>query len=138
MCFAPLILIGYLFTMHPNDAHVTSVSNPLVEIQTCERGLGLDAKLTRSGMSALSLQYGVVAVDSGSWSWVLTPKVGGAVLPSHVSELTSTVNFSLGFQSAIGYDSSRFALEYWHQSNAGLGTTNAGLDLVAVLGGWVF
>lgn len=138
MCFAPLLLAGYLFTLHPNDAHVTSVSNPLIEMQTCDRGLGLDAKLTRSGMSALEAQWGFVALESGQWSWLITPKAGGAYLPEHVKELQSQVNFSLSFESLIAYGQSRLAVEYWHQSNAQLGKSNAGLDMIALMGGWVF
>jgi hypothetical protein len=137
LCFAPVILAGYLFTLHPNHSHVTSLNDPLLEAQTCERGPGLDAKVTASGMGSLQAQYGLAHTD-GDWTFILTPKAGGAILPSHVRELTSPVNFSLGLQTTIGYQHARVALEYWHQSNASLGHRNAGLDMVAVMGGWAF
>ena len=137
-CFAPVILAGYLFTLHPNPSHVTSVNDPLLEVQTCQTGPGLDAKATASGMGSLQGQYGVEILDRGPWSWIVTPKAGGAILPQHVQELTSTVNFSLGLQNTIRYDRGSVALEYWHQSNAHLGATNAGLDMIAIMGGWLF
>lgn len=138
MCLTPLILLGYLLTLHPNMAHTTSMNDPLIEVQTCERGPGLDAKVTASGMGSLQAQYGLSAFEHGPWSVIFTPKAGGAVLPTHVRELTSTVNFSLGVQATVGYDHARIALEYWHQSNANLGARNIGLDMVAVMGGWSF
>lgn len=139
MCFAPVVLAGYLFTLHPNvHNRITSIEEPLVEVQTCDRGVGLDLKATQSGIGSLQAQYGIVTVQSGPWSLIVTPKLGGAILPYHVRELTSTVNFSLGLQTTVGYDRARVALEWWHQSNAFLGGCNAGLDFLALMGGWAF
>jgi hypothetical protein len=136
-CMAPLILAGYLLTLHPNASHVTSFDEPMLEAQTCESGAGLDAKITASGLSSLQAQYGF-AFTGEQWRLILTPKAGGALLPHHVPELTSPLNFSLGFQTTLGYEQGRLSLEYWHQSNAHLGSSNAGLDLIALMGGWSF
>lgn len=138
MCFAPIVLIGYLFTLHPNLAHTSSVNDAVIEAQTCPQGPGLDAKVTPSGMGAVSAQYGFRFVESNDWSLTFTPKAGGAILPRPIPELTSTLNFSLGAQLLVGYRAGHLGVEYWHQSNAGLGERNAGLDLIAVMGGFAF
>jgi hypothetical protein len=137
MCLAPIILLGYLFMLQPNASHVSDLSGAVLQGQTCESGPGLDAKVTTSGMQAVAAQYGF-AYTHEQWGFVLTPKAGVAFLPRHVPELTSTVNFSLGLQGTIRYDRVNVSAEYWHQSNAGLGSTNAGLDMLAVMGGWTF
>lgn len=136
-CFTPLLLAGYLFMLPLGAAHTTDLSSGVVQGQTCEHGPGLEAKVTTSGMVGLHAQYGF-SYATDEWVFVFTPKAGGAVLPYHVPELTSTVNFSLGLQTMVGYDHARFSIEYWHQSNAGLGEINGGLDMLTVMGGWSF
>jgi len=136
-CFAPLLLMGSLLTLHPNPSHTTSLDGVLVEGQTCETGVGLDLKVSSSGVGSVAVQYGLGWTEE-AWSLTVSPKVGVGVLDQHVPELTSQVNFSLGAQIIGGYQRVRLALEYWHQSNAFLGSTNAGLDMITIMGGWAF
>ena len=136
MCLIPVVLLGYLLTLHPNMSHVTSLDAAVVQAQTCERGPGIDIKFTSDGLGAVAAQYGFHQ-EHGLWSWTFSPKVGGAALPYSVPELSTQYNFSLGAQAMIGYDQGRLSLEYWHMSNAGLGSTNAGLDLLSVTTGIV-
>jgi len=137
MCFAPVLLAGYLMTLHPNSWHVSSFDGALVEVQTCDRGLGLDLKASTAGIGSLSLQYGL-QMAAGNWSFTFTPKAGVGYFDHAVPELSSQVNFSLGAQVLVGYRRARVAFEYWHQSNAYLGDVNAGLDMLAFTGGWQF
>ena len=139
MCFAPLVLIGYLFTLQPNSAHTTNLNSTLLEYQTCEQGPGLDVKASVSGVYAASAQYGFSIVNhENSMSFTLTPKVGVGWLDRPVPELSTTVNFSLGLQLLARYEWATVSTEYWHLSNAGLGSVNAGLDMIALMGGISF
>lgn len=137
LCLAPLVLIGAVLTVQPNRWHVSDFDGALVEAQTCEQGAGIDAKYGAAGIGSVMAQYGL------GWTWgacslTLSPKAGVGVIDRHVPELTSTVNFSLGAQVLVGYGRARVGVEWWHQSNAGLGDRNAGLDLVSIVGGVAF
>ena len=139
MCFAPLMLIGYLFTLHPNPAHMSSLNSTLVEFQTCEQGPGLDLKASNSGVYAASAQYGFSLVNQeGTTSFTLTPKFGVGMIDQPLPELSTTTNFSLGLQLLARYEFLTLGTEYWHLSNAGLGERNTGLDMIALMGGVSF
>ena len=139
MCLAPLVLIGYLFTLHPNPAHMSNLNSTLVEFQTCEQGPGLDLKASSSGVYAASLQYGFSLVNhEETMSFTLTPKLGVGMIDHPLPELSTTTNFSLGLQLLARYEFVTLGTEYWHQSNAGMGERNAGLDMIAVMGGVSF
>lgn len=137
MCLAPLILVGYLMTLHPNVWHVSEFDGPMVQVYTCERGLGANVRYASKGIGALGIHYGV-AYQSGNWSVSFLPQFGVGYLSQHVPEVSSRVNFDLAASVIVGYKQSRLAVEYWHQSNAGLGDRNAGLDMLAMMGGMVF
>ncbi len=137
LCFAPVVLLGSLLTLHPNVSHPTSLDGGVLEVQSCEDGLGLNLKAATSGIYSGTVQYGMIHHE-GDWSFGVTPNLGVGVLEHHVPELSTRVNFSLGLQLSAGYQRGRIAVEYWHQSNAHTGTHNAGLDLLAIMGGWVF
>lgn len=137
MCLEPLLLAGYLWTVQPNKYHTSYLDGAFLNVQTCERGLGLDLKVTQHGVGALSAQYGL-QITEGLWSLTVTPQAGVGYLDHHVPELASRVNFSLGFHIMAGYERYRLGVVYWHQSNAELGYPNAGLDMVAVMTGLHF
>lgn len=137
LCFAPVVLLGSLLTIHPNSFHTSSFDGGVVEVQSCEEGLGVNLKAANSGIYSGTVQYGMFH-RAGDWSLGLTPNLGVGVIEHHVPELSTRVNFSLGLQASVGYQRGRVAVEYWHQSNAHTGTHNAGLDLLAIMGGWVF
>lgn len=137
LCLSPLLFVGYLVTVHPNVSHTTIIQEPILQLLTCDRGWGLDLKVTASAMTGLSAHYGW-KWEHAHWSWGLLPKVGVAQLPHAVPELASTTNFSTGMQVWVGYQTWRMGVEYWHQSNAGFGTPNVGLDLLVFTGGLQF
>ncbi len=137
MCFAPILLIGYLFTLQPNASHVTNLDNPYVQVQTCDRGPGLDLKATPD-MGVLQAQYGFVVHEEGPWTVSILPKAGGAMLSKHIPESQSQMNFALSIQLLVGYERIHFSLEQLHESNAGLGQRNAGFDGALVGAGFRF
>ena len=137
MCFAPLLLVGYLFTVQTAWHQTTTMDAPIIEVQTCETGLALEGKVAASGLLAGGLQYG--------WQWTacdlsLTaqPKAGFSHALQPVYELPSQTQFQLAFQLLFGYQHARIGVEYIHFSNAGMASPNIGLDLIAVMGGWSF
>ena len=138
MCFAPLIMIGYLFTLHPNAAHTTNMNTNIVEVQTCETGLGAHARATGNGLYAGGLQYGLTWSFAPDWSLTFAPRAGVAYVDHDVRELPLRTPFELGAQFFFGFKSARFGVEYLHLSNAGLKDPNIGIDFVGAIGGMVF
>ena len=137
MCFAPLLLVGYLLTVQTSWHHTTSFDAPMGELQTCETGAGMDIKASASGLYGLGLQYG--------WTWhddrrslTIQPKAGLSYVDHPEPALPLRTQFEVGLQLLFGYDRWRLGVEYWHLSNAGLKEPNIGLDLLVVQSGWTF
>lgn len=137
MCWAPLVLIGYLFTMQTAWHRTPSENGTLLEVQSCERGIGVDAKASSSGLYGLGLQYGLGS-QRGDWSVTLLPKAGLSYIDHPNPALPLRTQFEVGAQLLVGYQRFRIGVEYWHLSNAGLRAPNIGLDLLAIQTGWIF
>ena len=137
MCLAPLVLVGSLTTVQTSWHHTASHDGAVVEVQTCERGLGLHAKAATSGLYALGAQYGF-AWQSGPWSATIQPSAGLSYADHPVHALPLRTQFEVGLSAFVGYRDWRVGVSYWHLSNAGLKTPNIGLDLIAIQAGWVF
>ena len=136
-CFAPVVLMGYLMTLQTTWHHTATFDAPMLEVQTCERGIGADVKVSASGLSAIDLQYGWQWRNE-AWSLTIQPKAGLSHAMQPVYELPSQTQFSLGASLLMGYQQWRVAMEYWHLSNAGLAEPNIGLDLLVLSRGWAF
>lgn len=135
-CLTPVLLMGYLLTLHPNKTHPTSLNSAVAEVQTCEVGWGANVKIAAETAS-VSVQHGFQWRE-GDWSATFMPNVGVGYLYDRVPELSGQVNFSLGASVMVGYQRSRVAVEYWHQSNACLGSQNAGVDVIGLMAGISF
>lgn len=136
-CLAPVVLIGSLFTVQTSWHHTTNMDGSLVEVQTCESGLGLQAKASSSGLVGIGVQYGLQK-QWGSWSLTLQPSAGFSQTINPVKELPASTQFELGLGLLGGYQQWRVGIEYWHLSCGGLCEPNIGLDLLALKTGWVF
>lgn len=136
-CLEPLIMAGYLFMANPNRVNGANLNAPMLEVQSCERGVGVGLKAAQSGVYALEAQYGF-QLKLGSLSIGLVPKAGVGYQDVLTLEQQSKTNFSLGTQVLLGYDHYRIGAEWWHISNAGTGERNAGLDMFAITAGWAF
>jgi hypothetical protein len=138
MCLEPLLLAGWLLTQTlSGSVPKTNLDAGVLEVQTCERGIGLDLKASTSGLYGLAVQYGL-STTLGGWTITLTPKAGLAYVDHRIWEERSPGNFEAGGQLLIGRNRWRIGAEYWHISNAYLGRPNYGLDLVMLQGGWIF
>lgn len=137
MCIAPVVLLGYLLTIQTPWHHTTSFDAPMIEVQTCETGFGMDVKASTSGLYGLGLQYGFTWRDTHR-SLTLQPKAGFSYVDHPEPALPLRTQFEVGAQLLFGYDRVRLGLEYWHLSNAGLKEPNTGLDLIVIQTGWVF
>jgi len=139
MCLEPLILAGWLLTQNYSgvSVHKTNLDAAALEVQTCERGAGLDFKATTSGLYGVALQYGLSTTVHG-WTITATPKAGLAYVDHHVREQAHPGNFELGGQVLIGRERWRIGAEYWHISNAYTSRPNGGLDLLMFQAGWIF
>lgn len=109
----------------------------MLEVQTCETGLGAAVNVSASGLAGLVGQYGW-QWRAGDWSLTLQPKAGLSHAMQPVYELPSQTQFQLGLGFLVGYHSWRVGIEYVHLSNAGLASPNIGLDLLAVQTGVAF
>ena len=137
MGFAPLILLGYMLTLQTSWHHTESVSSPVVEVQSCETGWGLDAKAATAGYYGLGTQYG--------WKWTfdtvslgVIPKSGFSYVDHPAAALPMGGQFQVGGQVLVGYKRWRAGVEYWHLSNAGLEQPNVGMDFLLLQVGWMF
>lgn len=137
MCLAPVVLLGYLLTVQTSWHQTTTMDAPMLEVQTCETGLGAGVNVSASGLAGLVGQYGW-QWRSGDWSATIQPKAGLSHAMQPVYELPAQTQFQLGAGLLVGYQSWRLGLEYQHLSNAGLTSPNIGLDLIALQSGWAF
>lgn len=137
VCLAPVVLIGYMMSMETSWHQTTDVSAPMLEVQTCERGFGLDAKASSAGFYGLGSQYGF-QWQSSDWSLGLIPKAGLSYVDHPEPSLPLRTQFELGLQVLGGYQQTRIGLEYWHLSNAGLRSPNIGMDFLILQAGWAF
>jgi hypothetical protein len=136
MCLAPLILAAYLMTLDVGGSTPnTNLDGGVLSVQTCERGVGVDAKASTSGLYGLALQYGLGA-EIQNWSITMTPKMGVAYVDHRVWEQSGSSNFELGWQVLAGQDRWRVGVEYFHISNAYLSQPNYGLNMLMVQVGW--
>lgn len=136
-CLEPLILAGYMFMANPHRVNGANLNAPMVEVQSCERGVGVGLKASQSGVYALEAQYGF-QWKPGPLTFGFIPKAGVGYHDVLTLEQTSKTNFSLGTQFLMGYDHYRVGAEWWHMSNAGTGERNAGFDIFVLTAGWAF
>lgn len=137
LCLAPLVLAGFMQTIETSWHKTTNLDGAVLEVQTCDRGLGLEVKASSSGLYGLGMQYGFQAT-SGPWSITALPKAGLSYVDHPVYELPQRTQFELGAQILVGYERFRIGVEYWHLSDAGMKQPNIGLDMVIVQTGWRF
>jgi hypothetical protein len=152
LCLAPVVLMGYMATsgviakVDPNT-QTTTGSGTMLEVMTCEKGWGLDAKASTNGLYGVDLQYGF-QYKPNDFSVTFLPKLGLSYVDHPVSELPQRTQFGLGGHVLFGYKDFRVGLELWHLSNGkamGLAISedarsqsNVGLNLLSVQMGWVF
>ena len=132
ICFAPLILAGYMLTLQPNQYHTSEVDGASVEVQSCEVGLGAHGKAVSSGLLGAGLHWGWQVAQEGPWSLLVQPKAGLSYTTTPRRELPATGQFELGMGVLVGYEEWRVGLEYWHLSCANLCAPNIGLDMVGL------
>jgi hypothetical protein len=147
VCLAPVILIGYLSHIQvasPVLKNSTFENATMIEVQTCDKGIGFEAKAATNGLYGAGFQYGFKFEPVEKFSITVTPKFGMSYVDHPVRELPQRTQFGLGGQVLFGYENFRVGLEWWHMSNGsalGLNATekkNIGLDLIAIQTGWVF
>ncbi len=148
LCLAPVVLAGYLASTDfhfKSTKHQTTVENAaMVEVMTCDKGWGLDAKMATNGLYGAGVQYGFKFEPAQDFSVSFIPKLGVSYTDRPRVELPQQTQFGLGGQVLFGYKDARLGVELWHLSNGkSLGMNydsapNIGLNLVAIQFGWVF
>lgn len=146
LCLAPVVLIGSLSPTNLIGSHKTQglPGAAILEVQTCDTGLGLDAKAGTNGLYGADIQYGFTFEPARPFRVSFIPKLGVSYADHPILEVPQRTQFGLGAQILLGYEDFRIGLEWWHLSNgSGLGLNvsdrpNYGLNLIALQTGWVF
>lgn len=152
LCLAPVVLMGYVAATDLHliqSKHKTTVDNAaILEVQSCEKGLGIDVKAATNGLYGVNVQYGVQYRPTEQTSITFQPKFGMSYVDHPVVELPQRMQFGLGAALMFGYRDVRMSAELWHLSNGkalGLEVTdkahtspNIGVNMIAVMTGWVF
>ena len=143
LCLAPLVLAGFMSTITTSWHKSPTENGAIVEVQTCERGLGAHVRAASSGYYGAGIQYGM-GTEVGAVSLTIQPRVGFSYVDHPVPmNLPQRSQFELGLQGLVGYDRYRVAVDYWHMSNgAQLGLSNRrpnnGMDMMSVMVGVTF
>ncbi len=122
--------------------HRENPAGEVIEIQSCPSGPGLVGTMaTSSGLYGIGAQWGFAA----AWGPIvvgITPQIGISHDSYGYRELPMGTQFEVGGWVWGSYRNFVGGVKYWHLSNAGLHNTdrrpNRGLDMVGVMGGYVF
>jgi len=136
-CLSTVLLIGYLFTLYPNNSHTTDINGHSGEIQSCAYGLGVHAGGTSAGMARGGVQFGLGTTIAERLEVIIQPFVGAAYMPN-VRELPLEVQFEVGAKVMALAGDRGIVVEYLHLSNAGLKEPNIGKDAIILSGVWRF
>jgi hypothetical protein len=147
LCLAPVILAGVLtYSEALNNVSKktqdTTGKGEIIEVMTCDKGFGLAGKASTNGLYGIDLQYGLKYQATEKLSVSFIPKAGLSYTDHNVRELPATAQFGIGALGMVRYSDFVVAGELWHLSNAGLHNTadrrNIGLNMIALMAGWVF
>lgn len=145
-CLLPLILMGYALPvstpLHP--AGVTG--SPIVEVRTCNTGLGAFGKITKD-VSMAGLQYGF-SKDVQHVTYTVTPQLGLS-FSDNIKSLPCDEQYMLGLELGIAYKGFLSKVSYSHMSdgralglcpdnNKTCSKPNLGIDLIAITTGFEF
>lgn len=149
VCVAPVLMAGYMVSTNLPLDRATKYENTvgnaaIVSIQTCDRGWGINAKATTSGLYGSEVQYAFKFEPTPAYSVTLSPRLGVSYVDHPVVQLPQRTQFGLGGQVMFGYEDFRVGVEFWHLSNGsalGLNVSdrpNIGMNMVTIQTGWVF
>jgi len=138
LCFAPIVLLGFATTIETSWHKTPNEDGTVIEIQTCDKGIGIDVKLSMSGLYGIAVQYGLQKDVGNGVTIALLPKAGASYVDHPNEALPSRTQFEVGAQLLVGYGRYRFGVEYWHMSNAGMEYPNVGQDMVIFQTGFKF
>lgn len=136
VCLVPVLFIGVLLPVS-TSWHTSSVDGgAMVEVQSCDRGLGVQSWASSAGLYGTGVQYGL-QYRSERASLTITPSAGLSYVDHAAHNLPQRVQFVLGLQALAGWDDYRLSVGYRHLSNAGLTSPNVGEDLLSLQVGQV-
>lgn len=119
LCLAPILFAGYAMgvssLLGQDDSHPSA---PLVEVQTCQRGLGAYTNATTNGLYAGGAQYGLTVYDE-AFTVTLTPHAGLSYADHPVHALPSRTQFDVGIGAYAGFGRFVSGVTYSHWSNGG-------------------
>lgn len=141
-CLAPLLLVGYAFTMQTDWHRSANMDAPYVQVQTCKTGFGLHGKVSGAPWVTGGVHYGFTwRPAEGEMEITLQPHLGLSYFNYQVLPRASRQigRFEVGAMLLLSYRDAHVGLEYIHLSNGeGWEQTNVGMDLIGVQTGWRF
>jgi hypothetical protein len=146
LCLTPIILIGAMLPIS-TDWHTSQLDHsPMLELHTCNTGLGLHARAARNGLYTAGVDYGFTREYKG-FEFSVMPQTGLSYVDHPSANLPARTQYELGVQAMVCYDHYCSALGYLHMSNGrALGMCwsgeqcrpNRGEDMITVLVGMRF
>lgn len=134
----PVLLGMYFLTVQPNQAHVTDLNGPAVEVQTSAVGLGAHAMLSSRSFLGAGVHYGFEVPLTDQFSIIAQPFGGMSHVFEPVPELPLGTQFEVGLNLLGSYNGFLFGAKYWHASCAGLHDYNPGVDVIGIVFGYQF
>lgn len=140
LCWVPLILLGYSYTIETSWHQSANVDAPYVQVQSCKDGLGVHGMVSAAPWASGGVHYGFTKTYK-KVSMTLQPKLGLGYFNHHhpVNRQRQIGRFEVGLAAMVQVERYVLSVEYTHLSNGeGWKPTNIGLDLVGVQMGMTF
>jgi hypothetical protein len=116
LCLAPIILVGAMLPISTEWHHSTLDHSPVVEVHTCNTGLGAHARAARNGLYTAGIDYGFTKAYKG-FEFSAIPQIGLSYIDHDVRNLPARTQYELGAQAMVCYSHYCSALGWIHLSN---------------------
>ena len=116
LCFIPIVLAGAMLPFS-TDYHTSHLDHsPMLEVHTCNTGLGLHARAARNGLYTAGIDYGFTKEYKG-FEFSAIPQVGLSYIDHPSTNLPARAQYEVGAQAMVCYDHYCSAVGYLHMSN---------------------
>jgi hypothetical protein len=115
-CLGLIVLTGAMLPLS-TDWHPSYLDHsPMIEIHTCNTGLGAHARAARNGIYTAGVDYGFTQEYKG-FEFSLIPQVGLSYVDHDSRNLPARTQYEVGAQAMVCYDHYCSAIGYIHLSN---------------------
>jgi hypothetical protein len=116
LCVAPIVLAGAMLPISTDWHHSALDHSPLVELHTCNTGLGAHARAARNGIYTAGIDYGFTKAYQG-FEFSFIPQAGLSYVDHDSRNLPARTQYEVGAQAMVCYDHYCSSVGYLHFSN---------------------